>query len=390
MNYYKYLIVGGGMSAASALHGIRGVDEQGDIAVISAEKHRPYDRPPLSKQLWTGKKSQDDIWRALPEGVTFYLNRRVVELDLERKEAQDDAGDVYRFEKLLLATGGTPRRLPFGGDNIIYFRDLDSYRQLHILAEEQERFAVIGGGFIGSEIAAALALQGKQVTMLFPETTIGARLFPAELGAYLNNYYREHGIELLTGESAVALEGEGTELALLTGSGRRIEVNGIVAGIGITPNVTLADAAGLEVSNGIVVDNALRTSHPDVYAAGDVANFCDQLLGMRRRVEHEDAANSMGTVAGRGMAEGGTVYDQSPLYYSDMFDLGYEAVGTVDARLETVVDWQEPFRKGVIYYLDRQRLRGVLLWNVWGKVDEARQLLAQPGPFAARTLQRKQ
>ncbi|HEX6383472.1 MAG TPA: FAD-dependent oxidoreductase [Anaerolineae bacterium] len=383
MHKYTYLIIGGGMTTASAVHGIREVDEQGDIAVISAEKHQPYDRPPLSKQLWTGKKSQDDIWRELPEGVTFHLSRTVVALDLEQKEARDNAGEVYRFEKLLLATGGTPRRLPFGGDSIIYFRDLDSYRRLYALAEEQDRFAVIGGGFIGSEIAAALAMQGKQVTMLFPEPAIGTRLFPVELSDHLNNYYRERGVELFPGETAVDLQGEGTELTLLTDKDRRIEVNGIVAGIGITPNAALAQAAGLEVTDGIVVDSALRTSHPDVYAAGDVANFCDQLLGVRRRVEHEDAANSMGTVAGQAMAGAGVVYDHSPFYYSDMFDLGYEAVGRVDARLETVVDWQERYRKGIIYYLDNGLVRGVLLWNVWGKLDEARQLLAKPGPFHA-------
>lgn len=160
-----------------------------------------------------------------------------------------------------------------------------------------------------------------------------------------------------------------------------------MAGIGIVPNVDLALAAGLNVTDGIVVDSTLRTSHPDVYAAGDVANFYDQVLGMRRRVEHEDAANSMGAAAGRAMAGAAVDYDYLPLYYSDMFDLGYEAVGRLDARLETVADWQEPYRKGVIYYFNQQQVCGVLFWNVWGKVDEARQLLAEPSRFSAGTLQ---
>jgi len=390
MNYqYTYLIIGGGMASASALHGIREVDQHGHIAVISAEKHQPYDRPPLSKQLWTGKKSVDDIWRPLPDGVTVYSGRTAVELDLARKEVRDDVGEIYSFDRLLLATGGSPRRLPFGGDDIIYFRSLDSYRRLRALAEEYNRFAVIGGGFIGSELAAALATQGKQVTMIFPDPAIGARLFPAELAGYVTDYYREHGVEVMAGDTAIGLQGEGTELTLLTESGRRIEVNGVVAGIGITPNMALAEAAGLEVANGIVVDNSLRTSHPDVYAAGDVANFCDQLLGVRRRVEHEDAANSMGRTAGRAMAGASAVYEQSPMYYSDMFDLGYEAVGQLDAHLETVVDWQERFQQGVIYYLEQKRVRGVLLWNVWGKVDGARQLLAEPGPFYESALQHR-
>jgi len=387
MNQHTYLIIGGGMTAAAALHGIRQVDKEGDIGVISSEKYRPYDRPPLSKQLWTGKKGLDDIWRRLPDGVTFYTERIVVELDLDGKEARDDAGDVYRFEKLLLATGGAPRRLPFGGDNIIYFRGLDSYRRLQALTEEGQRFAVIGGGFIGSEIAAALAMQGKQVTMLFPEPAIGARIFPAELAGYLNNYYREKGVQILSGETAVALEGEGTELSLHTESGRELQVNGVVAGIGITPNVGLARAAGLHVADGIVVDGALRTSHLDVYAAGDVANFYDETLRLRRRVEHEEAANTMGETAGRAMAGANVLYQSTPAFYSDMFELGYEAVGLLDARLETEVHWEQRYRKGIVYYRDGKRIRGVLLWNVWGEVDEARRLLKEQAAFSSELLQ---
>jgi NADPH-dependent 2,4-dienoyl-CoA reductase/sulfur reductase-like enzyme len=376
MRQHQYLIIGGGMTAAAALKGIREVDSGGEIAVLSSERHRPYDRPPLSKQLWLGKKTEDDIWRDVPEGVTFYTGRTVVALDLKRKEVRDALGDAYGFEKLLLATGGTPNRLPFGNDHVIYFRDLNSYRRLRQLAERQERFAVIGGGFIGSEIAAALAQQGKQVTMLFPEPAIGSRLFPADLALHLNDYYRYQGVEVLPGELVVGLDGEGTELTVRTQSGRNLQVNGVVAGIGIRPNVGLAEAAGLQVSNGIEVDESLRTSHPDVYAAGDVANYCDQVLGVRRRVEHEDAANTMGATAGRAMAGAPVRYNHTPTYYSDMFDLGYEAVGRLDSQLETVAHWQEPYREGVIYYLDHKRVVGVLLWNVWGQVDEAREILA--------------
>ena len=381
MKHHTYLVIGGGMTAASALHGIRAVDKEGDIAVISAEIQQPYDRPPLSKQLWTGKKRVDDIWRRLPDGVTFYLGRTVMDLDLQRKEVRDDAGDVYRFDRLLLATGGAPRRLPFGGDNIIYFRGLDSFQRLHTLAEEEERFAVIGGGFIGSEIAAALAMQGKQVAMLFPETAIGDRIFPADLARYLNGYYRENGVEVLPGEMVVDLHGEGTDLTLHTASGRQIGVNAVVAGIGITPNVGLAQGAGLEVADGIVVDGSLRTSHPDVYAAGDVASYWDEVLGVRRRVEHEDAANTMGDVAGRAMAGANVTYDNTPTFYSDMFHLGYEAVGRLDSRLKTIAHWEERYRKGIVYYLEEGRVSGVLLWNVWGQVEEARHLLTEQVAF---------
>lgn len=382
MKQHNYLIIGGGMTAASALQGIRQVDEQGSIGVLSSEPHRPYNRPPLSKQLWTGKKSLKEIWRELPDGVTFYPRHTAVELDLQRKTVRDGAGGLYRFEKLLLATGGAPNRLPFGSEKIIYFRNLDSYRRLHKLSQSERRFAVIGGGFIGSEIAAALAQQGKDVTMLFPEPGIGARIFPADLSANLNHYYAEKGVNVLCGETVVGVEGDGTDLTLRTLSGRSLHVNAIVAGIGIRPNVALAQAAGLAVDNGIVVDDLLRTSHPDVYAAGDVANFWDQTLGMRRRVEHEDNANTMGAAAGRAMAGAAQQYRHTPAYYSDMFELGYEAVGRLDARLRTVAHWQERYREGVIYYLEQSRIVGILLWNVWDKVDEAREILA--GAFAAK------
>jgi NADPH-dependent 2,4-dienoyl-CoA reductase/sulfur reductase-like enzyme len=193
--------------------------------------------------------------------------------------------------------------------------------------------------------------------------------------AFLNDFYREKGVEVLPGTQVTGLEGTGTTLRVVTGDGRRIPANGVVAGIGIQPDTALAEQMGLELDNGIVVDSTLRTSHPDVYAAGDVANYPDAVLGTRRRVEHEDAANTMGKTAGQAMAGAEVTYDHLPYFYSDLFELGYEAVGRLDSRLKTVMDWQEPFRKGVVYYLQDGRVVGVLLWDVWDKVEEARELI---------------
>jgi NADPH-dependent 2,4-dienoyl-CoA reductase/sulfur reductase-like enzyme len=151
-----------------------------------------------------------------------------------------------------------------------------------------------------------------------------------------------------------------------------------VAGLGILPNTELAQAAGLSVDDGIVVDDLLQASRPGVFAAGDVASFPNAALAMRMRVEHEDNANTMGRQAGRNMAGAGERYMHLPYFYSDLFDLGYEAVGELDARLEVVSDWKEPYREGVVYYLRDGRVRGVLLWNVWGQVDRARELIASP------------
>ncbi|HLE14194.1 MAG TPA: FAD/NAD(P)-binding oxidoreductase [Anaerolineales bacterium] len=378
---YKYLIIGGGMTADAAVAGIRQADPYGSIGLIGAEIHPPYSRPPLSKGLWKGKPFEKIFRTASREGVDKHLGVRAVSLDPQAKRVVDDRGQVYTYEKLLLATGGTPRRLPFGGDDILYYRTLDDYEYLRRAAEQGDRFAVIGGGFIGSEIAAVLRQKDQPVTMLFPEEGICARLFPADLVEFLNEYYRAKGIEVLTGELVSGLEGGGHDLRLQTRSGKQAQAGVIVAGIGILPNTQLAEAAGVAVEDGILVDEHLRTNQPDVYAAGDVANFYNPALGQRLRVEHEDNALTMGRAAGRNMAGDAQPYHHLPMFYSDMFDLGYEAVGELDSGLETYADWQEPFRKGVVYYLKDGRVRGVLLWNVWDQVEAARGLIAGPGPF---------
>ncbi|WP_340124312.1 NAD(P)/FAD-dependent oxidoreductase [Methylobacter svalbardensis] len=386
MKHYQYLIIGGGMTAAAAVDGIREVDSTGSIGLISAELDVPYDRPPLSKSLWKGK-SMDVIWRKTEhKGVEIHLGRVVKEIFPEQKRVVDDKGDVFTYQKLLLATGGKPRRLPFGDDKIIYFRTLPDYRRLRALTETGRRFAVIGGGFIGSEVAAALAMNGKEVVIIFPEKDIGDRVFPSPLAQFVSNFYKQKGVEVLAGEEIVGLEARGNQHVLKTSANREIVVDGVVAGVGIEPNVELAQSVGLEVENGIVVDEFLCTSHPDIYAAGDVAVFYNPALGKRIRVEHEDNANSMGRLAGRNMAGKSEPYHHLPFFYSDMFDLGYEAVGEVDSRLETFADWKRPNEEGVIYYLQNDRVQGVLLWNVWEQVEAARQLIAEPGPFTVKDL----
>lgn len=388
MPHYDYLLVGGGMTAASAAAGIRDIDSTGSIGLIGQEPDRPYDRPPLSKGLWSGK-SLDSIWRtSVDHGIELNLGRTATELDVRGKRVRVDQGADVTFEKLLLATGGIPRRLPFGGDEIIYFRTLADYRRLHQMSGPGRRIGVIGGGFIGTELAAALALVGTEVFMIFPQSSIGSRAYPADLAAFLTGYYRDKGVTLLPEQRVMGLESHGSKLLIRVGDGggahsQTIVVDGVVAGIGIAPNVELAQQAGLRVDNGIVVDELLGTSEPDIYAAGDVAAFVNPVLGQRMRVEHEDNANTMGRLAGQIMAGSNEPYHHLPFFYSDMFELGYEAVGEVDARLEMVANWTDPYREGVIYYLRDGRVRGVVLWNVWGQVPAARALIAEPGPFRA-------
>lgn len=391
MSHSTYLIIGGGMAAGAAIKGIREVDAQGSIGVIGADPNPPYNRPPLSKGLWKGK-ALETIWCKIDrQGVVFHLGQQARSLDLSRKQVTDDRGTVYTFDKLLLATGGTPRRLPFGGDDILYYRTLDDYNRLRALTDHGQQFVVIGGGFIGSEMAAALTMAGKKVVLAFPGRGICDRLFPADLSLFLNEFYREKGVEVLTGTHITGGEMQHRQFTLnaridQTQADQKIVADAVVAGIGIQPNVELAQAAGLKVENGILVNERLCTSHPDVYAAGDVANFYDSALDQRRRVEHEDNANTMGRMAGQAMAGRSITYDHQPFFYSDLFELGFEAVGEIDAGLEVVADWTEPFRKGVVYYMRDGRVRGVLLWNIWDQVDAARKLIAAAGPFHASDL----
>jgi 3-phenylpropionate/trans-cinnamate dioxygenase ferredoxin reductase component len=380
MQHSRYLIVGGGLTADSACKGIREVDPDGAIVLVGEEPHAPYARPPLSKALWKGG-AENTIWRGTEEfGVDLRLGRRIVGLDLGGRVATDAEGQRYHYERLLLATGGRPRRLPFG-DDVIYFRTLDDFRRLRTLADRGSQFVVIGGGFIGSEIAAALALNGCPVTMVFPEPGIAARIFPAELSTRLNDYYRNRGVELLPGASVAGIERDRITL----GDGRTLEADAVVAGIGIEPNVELAAEAGLPVTNGIVVDALGRVGgRGDVFAAGDVARFPVAALGGDLRVEHEDHAKSHGRRVGANMAGAAEPYDHLPFFYSDLFDLGYEAVGELDSRLQTIVELGELGDEGLVYYVDEEGgPRGVLLWNLFGHVDEARELIQAGQPITA-------
>lgn len=377
MPHYRYLIVGGGMAADAAVRGIRAVDSHGPIGLIGAEPDPPYERPPLSKGLWRGMELER-IWRGTAElGVELHLERAAVALAPGARRVVDDGGTAYTYDRLLIATGGSPRTLPGAADGVIYFRTLQDYRRLRELADSGRRFAVIGGGFIGSEIAAALATSGREVIMLFPEDGIGARIFPPGLARFLNDYYREHGVEVRTGALVSGVRAKDSGFVVLTQGGEEMAVDGVVAGLGIRRNTELARGAGLEVDDqGIVVDEFLRTSDPHIFAAGDVASFPSRALGRRVCVEHEDNANTMGMRAGQAMAGELAPYDHLPFFYSDLFDLGYEAVGETDPRLQVVEDWEEPYRKGVLYYLAGGRVRGVLLWNVWRRLKAARQLVA--------------
>ncbi len=388
MSDFKYVIIGGGMTADSAVSGIREHDGSGAIAVFTEEKDMPYNRPPLSKGLWKGDQL-DSIWRNTgKQKVDFFAGTRIKSIDRSLKSVTVGDGKSYTYEKLLLATGGTPRKLPSGGEGVIYYRTVEDYRTLRAVVDTASDFVVVGGGFIGSEVAAALAMNGKNVTLIFPDNGIGARVYPKGLSAFLINYFSEKGVKVHAGESVVSIGKSDSGYAVETKSGKKFAADAVVAGVGIMPNDALAKASGLAVDNGIIVDAFLRTTDHAIYSAGDVANFYNRSLDIRMRVEHEDNANTMGKLAGLNMSGDPEPYNHQPFFYSDLFDLGYEAVGDLNAGVEVVEDWVEEYRKGVVYYLNENRVTGVLLWNTWGKLDDARKLIDAKKKHTADSLKR--
>jgi 3-phenylpropionate/trans-cinnamate dioxygenase ferredoxin reductase component len=386
MPHYPYLIIGGGMAAASAIKGIRSQDPDGTIALFSSDDHPPYARPPLTKGLWKDTP-EEKIWYDVDDPhLELHIGHAIQRFQQDNQIAIDSQGNTFSYDQLLLVTGGTPRRLPFGGEDIIYYRMYRDYEQVRRSLKKRSRVVIIGAGFIGQELSASLTMNDHEVTLIFPQESIGAHLFPSDLSAYLNDYYRNKGVQILNGESAASLEVRSGEKVVITESGQELAADLVIAAIGIRPNLELAQDAGLQVDDGIIVNQYLQTSQPNVFSAGDNTSFYSPLLKRRLRLEHEDAATSMGETAGRNMAGAAEPYDYLPFFYSDLFDLGYEAVGRVNSQLETFADWQEPHQKGVVYYLDEGQVRGVLLWNVWDKVDQARQLMAEAGPFSADNL----
>jgi NADPH-dependent 2,4-dienoyl-CoA reductase/sulfur reductase-like enzyme len=375
--------VGGGLAGASAVEGIREVDGAGSVLLIGKEKELPYNRPPLSKQLWFGKKKEEDVFVKDKEfyaekGVDLALGAEVTGLDAGRGAVVDGRGNEFSYEKLLLATGGVPRSLDITGgklEGVCYFRTLEDYRKVRGDAAEGKSAVVIGGGFIGSEMAAALNVNGVEVTMVFPEPYLVQRVFPEGLGRAIQRHYLERGVRILSGDVPLSFERKGDRYLTRTKAGEQIKSDIVIVGIGIAPAAELAKKAGLSVGNGIIVNEQLQASDPLVYAGGDNAFFPYQALGKQVRIEHWDNALNQGKQAGRNMAGAHEPFAYMPYFFSDLFEFGYEAVGDVDARLETFADWQKENDTGVVYYLEEGKVRGAMMCNVWDKVDAARELI---------------
>lgn len=397
MSRYEYVIVGGGMIADAAAKGIRELDPEGSILVLGDEPDAPYTRPALSKLIWLDPSFTEDKVPLGTEstGAEIRTGVTVESIDTGSKTVTA-AGETVEYGSLLIATGGTATQIDVpAGDRVIYFRTFADYRHLRALADARPHVAVVGGSYLGTEIAAALVQNDCRVTLVTPDGVLREKIFPADLAERFQSWFEDAGVEIVPGTRIASGRETDDGVVLTTEDGATIEADVVVLGLGITPNTQLAEAAGLTVDDGIVVDERLRTNAPSIYAAGDVASYPDALLG-RRRIEHVDLARKQGRAAGRAMAGDDTPFTYTPYFYSMVFGNRYEAVGTLDASLDTVAAWAEPLTTGTVYYLDGDEVQGVLLWGNSsdaepGARDAARAVFAEPARYskdelAARTL----
>lgn len=336
MQTYTYVILGGGMVAGYAAQElVEGRLRRGELAIISADTAPPYERPPLSKGYLAGKEDEASIFindRAFYDehGIAVHLSTTIDVVDLQRKRLHQQAGEEIGYGKLLIATGAHARTLAVPGatlNGILYLRSLHDAKRIRACAEGARRAVVIGAGFIGMEVASVLAQRGIETTIVYPGERVWQRFFTPELSAFFQRFYEDRGVSLVAGERVVSFAGQERVTAAITASGRTLPADLVVAGIGVVPATDALQGTGLPIDNGVVVNEYLETSVPDVYAAGDVASYYDVLYDKQRRVEHWDNAVEQGRHAARLLMGDRAPFVHVPYFFSDVFDLSYEFWG---------------------------------------------------------------
>lgn len=389
--HYRYVIVGGGLTAAAAVEGIRTRDFEGSILMLTRENHLPYHRAPLTKGLWAGA-SANDCLPARPDA--FYEERRVdvlrrrdvVEIDPENHVLWDDRGESYGYEELLLATGSRPKRLHAEGaesQSVRYYHDLEDYLDLRARLERVQHVTLVGGGVTSLELAGSLRALGTELTLIIPDEYPMPRVLPRQLGLGLLERLRRRGVETVSGETLVTVQEGGEYVRARTSNGNDLMTQLVIVDLGSDPQSDLADAAGLDADDGIVVDEYGHASRPNVWAAGDVAEFPYLALGQLMRVESADHAEQHGRAVGANMAGANAPYARLPLQWVEVLDQRIEGIGELNARLDTQVLWTQPGQEGIVYYLSEDVVRGVMLVNVPDRIEWARSLVREQRPHTA-------
>jgi 3-phenylpropionate/trans-cinnamate dioxygenase ferredoxin reductase subunit len=373
MSKQTHVIVGASLAGAKAAEELRQRGFDGQIVLVGAEPERPYERPPLSKDHLRGESEREKAFVHEPD---FYARQEIelitghaaTDLDVSARRVVLDDGRSWSFDKLLLTTGAEPRRIPVPGaelEGIYYLRTLADSEALRDRIERGGRLAVVGAGWIGSEVAASARQRGADVTLIDPLSLPNERIFGPEIGSFYRDVHAQHGVELALGEGVEAFEGDGRVSAVRTSSGRTIECDFAVVGIGVAPRVELARDAGLELDNGIVVDERLRTSAPDVLAAGDVANAWHPFCGRQIRVEHWANALNQGPAAARAMLGEPVSYDRIPYFFSDQYEVGMEYSGFATEWDEVVFRGERDGGEFVAFWLKDNRVIAGMNVNVW-------------------------
>jgi len=336
MNQSNVVILGGGMVAGYAAKQMVELGlPKGELAILSADNAVPYERPPLSKSFLAGKDTEDAI-KINPEefyekhGIELRLQCDVAAVDVKRKRLILKNKDEFGFQKLIIATGARPRTLDIPGanmPNLFYLRTVGDSKNIRSTAERVKRALVIGGGFIGMEVAAVFAQRGIEVTMVLNEERVFERLFSPEMSIFFETYYTSRGVRLIKSMSVTEFRGDRTVNSVVLRDKRTVQCDLVVAGIGVQPAIDVVTNSGLDVGDGILVNEYLQTNHPDVFAAGDVANYQDLLFGKRRRLEHWDNAVSQGQYCAGSLMGDKTPFRHVPYFFSDAFDLSYEYWG---------------------------------------------------------------
>jgi len=338
----KFVILGGGMVAGYAAKQLAELGlKSGDLTIVSAEHSVPYERPPLSKGFLAGRYSEESI-RIVPNdfcsahGIDLRLATEVTGVAPAAKRVHLRSGEELAFEKLILATGSHVRTLDTPGASlagIFYLRSMDDSKRIRGQAETAKRAAVVGGGFIGLEVASVLAQKGIEVVMIVREARVLLKLFSPEMSAFFEAYYKARGVRFAMQAAIREIRGTGAVSSVVLADGQEIACDMLVAGIGVRPAIDYLASSGIETGDGVMVNQYLETNQPDIFSAGDIANYQDVLFGKRRRVEHWDNAVSQGQHCARALMGERAEFRHVPYFFSDVFDLSYEFWGdTADAE----------------------------------------------------------
>jgi NADPH-dependent 2,4-dienoyl-CoA reductase/sulfur reductase-like enzyme len=380
MSSCKYLILGGGMVAGYAAKELasRGLSS-GELMIVSADDALPYERPPLSKGFLSGKENEAGIlingseWYG-KHGIDVKLQTVIQDVDLKNKRLRTSAGEAFDFEYLLIATGARARKLDCPGNdlsNVFYLRSLDDSRNIRASAANSRRAVVIGGGFIGMEVASVLAQEGIETTLIVREDRVWSRVFTPAMSEFFERYYGSRGVELLKRETVARVEGKDQASTVVLSSGRKISCDLVVAGVGATPVTELFARTGLAVDNGIVVSEYLETNLAAVFAAGDVANYFDKVFNKRRRVEHWDNAVSQGQHWATSVRGERRPFVHVPYFFSDIFDLSYELWGDSQGATQSVTRGDASSSSFSVWWLNGDRLVAAFVMN---RPNEEREL----------------